>query len=53
MNNSGWQRITTSDSGWLFRLIFLFFRIRDEPTIKHPIENSLNLEEDLGERLFN
>ena len=37
------QRVTTSDHfGWCF-----FFQIRQEPTIRHPKESSLNLEEDL------
>ena len=39
-----WQLMTTSDHfGWFF----FFFQIREEPTNKHPKENSLNLEEDL------
>ena len=44
------QRVTTNDNEWPFRLIFLFFQIREEPTTKHPKENSLNLEEDLWRR---
>ena len=46
------QRVTTNDNEWPFRLIFLFFQIRDEPTTKHLKENSLNLEEDLWRRPF-
>ena len=50
-NDSRWQRVTRNDNGWYnewpFRLIFLFFQIREEPTTKHPQENSLNLEDDL------
>ena len=42
-----WQQITTSNNDWSFRLIFLFFRIRQEPTTKHPKENALNIEENL------
>ena len=45
--------MTTSDNEWLFRLIFLFFRIREEPTTKHPKENFLNLEKDHEEELLN
>ena len=44
------QRVTTNFNEWPFRLIFLFFQIRGEPTTKHPKENSLNLEEDLWRR---
>ena len=44
------QRVTTNDNEWPFRLIFLFFQIREEPTTKHSRENSLNLEEDLWRR---
>ena len=32
---------------------FPFFRIREEPTTKHPKVNSLNLKEDLEEELLN
>ena len=42
------QRVTTSDNEWqrvTIRLIF--FQIREEPTTKHPKENSLNIEEDI------
>ena len=34
-------------------LIFLFLRIREEPTTKQPEENSLNLEEEIEENLCN
>ena len=33
------QRVTMNDNEWPFRLIFLFFQIKEE----HPKENSLNL----------
>ena len=50
-NDKEWQRVvqrvTANDYEWPLRLIFLFFQIREEPTTKHPQENSLNLEEDL------
>ena len=53
-NDKEWQRVvqrvTKNDSEWPFRLIFLFFQIRKEPTTKHPKENSLNVEEDLWRR---
>ena len=54
-----WQRMTanykewqqeTRNNEWPFRLIFLFFQIREETTTKHSKENSLNLEEDLWRR---
>ena len=38
-----WQRVTISAN-------FSFFQIREEPTTKHPKENSLNIEEDLWRR---
>ena len=44
------QRVTMSDNKWQQVTIlpnFSFFQIRAEPTIKHPNDNSLNLEEDL------
>ena len=45
-SDNEWQQVTTSDHfGW-----FSFFEIREEPTIKHPKENYLNLEEDLWRR---
>ena len=52
-----WQRVTTSgttnDNEWQRVTIsanFSFFQIREEPTTKHPKENSLNLEDDLWRR---
>ena len=42
-NANGWQRVTISAN-------FSFFQIREEPTTKHPEENSLNIEEDLWRR---
>ena len=38
MNENDWQRVTFSA---------IFFRIGEEPTTKHPKENSLNLKEDI------
>ena len=46
MSDNERQRMTTSGH-------FSSFRIRKEPTTKHPKENSLNLEEDLEERMLN
>ena len=47
--------MATSDNEWynelLFWLIFFIFRIREEPSIRHPKDNLLNLEEDLEEDL--
>ena len=40
-SDNEWQRITKSDNEWPFRLIFFFFQVREESTIKHPKENSL------------
>ena len=40
--NDEWQRVTISAN--------FFFQIRQEPTTKHPKENSLNFEEDLWRR---
>ena len=37
------QRVTTS----AISANFSFFQIREQPTTKHPEENSLNIEEDL------
>ena len=51
-----WQRMIASDKELQSAAIlanFPIFRIRDEPTIKHPKENTLNLEEDLKVDLFN
>ena len=48
--------MTTSDNEWQWVVVlasFLFFeREREEPTNKHPLENSLNLEKDLEEDLL-
>ena len=56
-NDNEWQwlvqRVTTNDNEWQQMTIlasFSFFQIREEPTTKHPKENSLNLEEDLWRR---
>ena len=56
-NDNEWQRVvqrvTTNDNEWQRVTIsanFSFFQIREEPTTKHPKENSLNLEEDLWRR---
>ena len=46
------QRVTTNDKECLVRSIFLFFE-REKSTNRHLKENSLNLEEDLGEDLLN
>ena len=46
------QRVTTSNKQWQPVVIsanFPFLRVREEPTTKHPKENSLNLKEDLEE----
>ena len=45
-----WRRVTTNDNEWPFRQFIYFFQVREEPTIKHPKENSLSLEEDLWRR---
>ena len=57
-NDKEWQRVTRNDNEWhnerqrvTISVNFSFFQIREEPTTKHPKENSLNLEEDLW--LFN
>ena len=63
-SESEWQRLvkrvktsgTTSDNEWqrvVISVDFSVFRIREEPTTKHPKENFLNLKEDLEERLLN
>ena len=56
-SDNEWQRVTTSgttnDNGWQQVTIsanFSFFQIREEPTTKHPMENSLNIETDLWRR---
>ena len=46
-----WQRIT-SDNEWSLRLIFLYCELREEPTTKHPQQNSLNFQEDIQEGLL-
>ena len=38
-----WQRVTILAN-------FSFFQIREEPTTKHPMKNSLNIEKDLWRR---
>ena len=56
-SDNEWQRVTqqvstsgtTSDNEWSFRLILLFFRIREESTTKLSKGNSLNLKQDLEE----
>ena len=47
------QRMTTNDNKWSFWLIFFVFWIREEHSIRHHKENSLNLEEGLEEDLRN
>ena len=56
-NDKEWQRVTRNDNEWhnerqrvTISANFSFFQIREEPTTKHPKENSLNLEEDLWRR---
>ena len=51
------QRVTTNDNEWqqvvqrvTISANFSFFQIREEPTTKHPTENSLNIETDLWRR---
>ena len=44
-SDNEWQRVTISAN-------FSFFQIREEPTTKHPEENSLNIEEDFWRRLI-
>ena len=39
--------MATSDNEWSFRLIFVFFQMKEEAPTKHPKENNLNIEEDL------
>ena len=58
-SDNEWQRVTTSgttnDNEWqrvTISVNFSFFQIREEPTIKHPEENSLNIEEDLWRKLI-
>ena len=47
-SDNEWQRVTTSDKEWYnewqrvtISANFSFFQIREEPTTKHPKENSL------------
>ena len=56
MTTSGTTNSTTSDNEQQPVVIsanFPFLRVREEPTTKHPKENSLNLKEDLEEELLN
>ena len=56
MTTSGKTNGTTSDNEWqpvVISATFPFFRMTEEPTTKHPKENSLNLEEDLEKELLN
>ena len=57
-NDQEWQRVTRNDNEWYnkwqrmtasghFGYFFFFDQIREEPSTKHPEENSLGLEEDL------
>ena len=60
MSGNEWQQVaqqvTMSDNEWqrgqsvVISANFPYSRIREEPTTKHPKENSLKLEEDLEER---
>ena len=62
MSGNEWQQVaqqvTMSDNEWqrgqsvVISANFPYSRIREEPTTKHPKENSLKLEEDLEERLL-
>ena len=61
-SDNEWQQVTTNDNekynGWQrvvqrVNNLSFFFRIREEPTTKHPKENSLSLEVDLEEGLLN
>ena len=54
-SDNEWQQMTASDSEWQQVVIlanFPFFWIREEPTTMHPKKHSLNIEEDLEERLL-
>ena len=58
-NHKEWQRVTRNDNEWYnewqrvtILTNFSFSQIREQPTTKHPKENSLNLEEDLWSRLI-
>ena len=57
-NDQEWQRVTRNDNEWYnkwqrmtasghFGYFFFFDQLREEPSTKHPEENSLSLEEDL------
>ena len=51
-----WQRVTTNNNKWQRVAIsanFSFLQIREEPSTKHPKQNSLNLQEDFEEVLLN
>ena len=55
MSDNEWervvQRMTKSDNMWCISANFsFFFQIKEEPTTKHPKENTLNIEEDLWRR---
>ena len=53
MSDNEWQRMRTNDNEWQWVTIaanFSVFEIREEPTTKHPKENSLNFEEDIWRR---
>ena len=52
-SDNEWKRMTMSDKEWQRGTIsanFSFFQIREEPTTKHPKDNSLNIVEDLRRR---
>ena len=54
-SDNEWQRVTTSGTTsdnecqrvTIPANFSFFFQVKEEPTTKHPKENSLNLEEDL------
>ena len=56
-SDNEWQQVAASDNEWQ-RVVqrmtasdhFSFFQEREEPTTKHPKENSLIIEEDLWRR---
>ena len=57
--NNKWQRVLqqvkTGESEWqqvVTLANFRFLRIREEPTTKHPKENTLNTDEDLEKDLL-
>ena len=52
-NDNEWQQMTKSDNEWQRVAIsanFSFSQIREEATIKHPKESSLNIKENLWRR---